>query len=107
MGKTEFPFIVSIGNKVYHGRGENSFCAGTLITKKLVLTAEHCKDDDSTLSDIQVTVGSNDVRAGRKYYVTAWRSFNDWAAQNGRIDPNSDNDIAILTVLTYSIYKYN
>lgn len=88
-------FVVSIGR---NSHAESHFCTGTLITLQSVLTSEHCIIDEDR-NKVRITIGSTDLRLGRKYRVAEWQSFSEWYQTTQDIEMTSD-DIAILTVST-------
>lgn len=62
-----------------------------------MLTAVHCLKE-KLLSEIQVIIGSIDLREGRKYDVKKWITYNQWAAIENITKKRSVNDIAVMKV---------
>jgi secreted trypsin-like serine protease len=95
----EFPYIVSIkiinnGNR----EPENDHgCTGTILSQKDVLTVAHGLDNIPMIK-IEVVVGSNDIRQGRKYHPYDFITFNSWAQKKKKRTQYANNDIAILKV---------
>lgn len=97
----DLTFVVSIGRDRHP---ESHFCTGTLITRLSVLTSRHCIDDEDK-SKIRITIGSTDLRVGRRYRVETWISFNKWYQQTQDIEDTFD-DIAIIIVSIRTNHYY-
>ena len=96
----EFPFIVSIGKKGRSGqlytRRQGHFCAGSLVTKRLVVTSHHCLTGETDMSILRVLVGITRFNDwAKEYNVEKWISYLDWPR---RRDTSNDHDIAVLKV---------
>jgi secreted trypsin-like serine protease len=97
--ENEFPFIVAISKSYRQDTlNLNYFCAGTLISRKDVLTSEHCLRDQN-LNRITVLVGSSYLDRGLRYYPSWWITFDQWAVQNNHEIVHEVNDIALLNVI--------
>lgn len=88
-------FVVSIGRINRNGK---HFCTGNLITRRNVLTCEHCIIDEN-VTEVEITIGSMDLRLGQKYGVLEWITYDQWYSEKYIVD-ESVNDIAIITVCT-------
>ena len=95
----EYPFLVSLGYVSYvQGEQENHFCTGSLISERHVVTSAHCVANVPPWN-IQVHVGSVDLRAGRKYSVSSWKMFSQWARENRQIFNYNINDVVVIKVV--------
>ena len=68
-----------------------------VISQEHVLTVEHCIQN-LILEYIRVTDGSVDLRLGRKYKVSYWLTFDDWAYENNEPPVHDTNDVTVLKV---------
>jgi secreted trypsin-like serine protease len=95
----EFPFVVSIKRISFNNSEPENYhiCTGTLVSNKDVLTAEHCSDN-LLISDIEVIVGSNDIREGKQYNVSWWITYNTWISMKKKKSQYHNNDIMMLRV---------
>lgn len=87
-------FVVSLG---YKNRIGSHLCTGSLITRRSVLTCQHCINREQ-ISNIEVTVGSTNLHLGQKYGIDSWRSFDQWYYQVKELLDDTGDDIAILRV---------
>ncbi|XP_011500640.1 PREDICTED: chymotrypsin BII-like [Ceratosolen solmsi marchali] len=98
-GESEFPFIVAIMRYVLENNmRRNYICAGTLISRKDILTAEHCLTAQH-LTGIYVLAGSSNIDQTYKYYPEWWITYDQWANSNNHVIEMTDNDIGILNLL--------
>lgn len=75
--KGEYPFLVSLMSRSSNISDKRSyFCTGTLISKRLVLTAEHCirNLNKNNIVVILNTLDSNSVRE-----IKSWITYDEWA----------------------------
>ncbi|XP_011495591.1 PREDICTED: chymotrypsin-2-like [Ceratosolen solmsi marchali] len=70
-------------------------CAGTLVSFKHVLTAEHCLVNRNTTL-IKVIVGSTYLIMGRRHSILWWIGFDHWSSQLNIRPTFMMNDIAII-----------
>jgi secreted trypsin-like serine protease len=96
--ETEFPYVVAL-SRINNNDPSilNVICIGTLITKKDVLTCEHCLEDEEQ-TEIQIIAGSYDITCGLKYTVYWWLTHDQWAVQMYIPLQFTNNDIAIIRV---------
>ncbi|KAJ8673041.1 hypothetical protein QAD02_004302 [Eretmocerus hayati] len=95
----EFSFIVSIQTKI--GIGPNSLrhmCNGALISKRHVITAEHCLSDIKYLRSYRILMGSSDLQACKKYLIKSWITYDQWAESKRYHIEFARNDIAVVTL---------
>ncbi|XP_011500583.1 PREDICTED: uncharacterized protein LOC105364372 [Ceratosolen solmsi marchali] len=98
-GESEFPFIVAIMRYVLENNmRRNYICAGTLISRKDILTAEHCLTAQH-LTGIYVLAGSSNIDQTYKYYPEWWITYDQWANSNNHVIEIADNDIGIVNLL--------
>ncbi|MCF6258242.1 MAG: trypsin-like serine protease [Gammaproteobacteria bacterium] len=57
----EYPWAVTLLRANINGGFDATFCGGTLIASRWVLTAAHCVDDLSSASKIEVAIGINNL----------------------------------------------
>jgi hypothetical protein len=93
----DFPFVVSV-SEIFSEHKTIHICAGTLISNRNVLTADHCIYDKYN-NAIQIVVGSIDLRIGRKFSVFWWISYDNWAFQSNIRPYFTINDLSIIRVL--------
>ncbi|XP_058795415.1 tabserin-like isoform X2 [Phymastichus coffea] len=98
--KIQIPFVVSIANTAKDFDEEYLHeCSGSLISDKLVLTVAHCLDNKE-LTDLQVFVGSNNLRNTRAYEIESWIIYCEWYILKNYQDCDSKaNDIAIIQLI--------
>ncbi|XP_011495557.1 PREDICTED: chymotrypsin-2-like [Ceratosolen solmsi marchali] len=93
----EFPFVVSITNTIQNNQRPeaNHVCTGTLVSKRDVVTADHCV---STFTDQTITIiaGSHDIRHGTRYGVLWWLSYNQFSTIQHSIPVYEHNDITMI-----------
>jgi hypothetical protein len=72
-------------------------CIGTLVTRKDVLTAEHCVEGEE-LPYTAIVAGSSDFRTGTRYPLFWWLTY-DWWLTQFETDPEfALNDICVVRV---------
>jgi len=90
--KQEYPWMVAIVDR----GSTDPWCGGSLITKRHVLTAAHCFDNDYVVSeeDIQVLLGFHSIYQAdfERHDVSNIDNHKKWH------DPDVDYDISILTI---------
>jgi hypothetical protein len=78
---------------------------GTLVNRKNVLTAEHCVEGEE-LPYTAIIAGSTDFRAGIKYSLFWWLTYDWWVGQIGYEAEFQFNDIAVLRVNNQLTYMF-
>jgi V8-like Glu-specific endopeptidase len=72
-------------------------CTGTLITRKDVVTSEHCVLAEE-LQNSKIVVGSINLRECQDYFIFWWITYEQWAvAHNIDVEFNM-NDVAVVRV---------
>ncbi|XP_011500639.1 PREDICTED: trypsin theta-like [Ceratosolen solmsi marchali] len=100
-GESEFPFIVAIIKTIYENNMQRNYkCAGTLISRKDVLTSEHCLTSEY-LARIHVLVGSSYLNRTVRHYPLWWTTYDQWAVYSFRDLEFPTNDIGILNLLEH------
>jgi secreted trypsin-like serine protease len=96
--RTEFPFIVSIIRIPNPSNAllPNHICTGTLITRRDVVTCEHCIVDER-IQRVRIIVGILDVREGVRHKALWWMTYDNWAAQNTQSELEN-NDLCNIRV---------
>jgi V8-like Glu-specific endopeptidase len=100
--ENEFPYVVSfmrIGLFMTNPQ-LNHICTGTLITRKDVVTSEHCIVGRQ-ISNSKIMVGSVNLRITRRYYILWWISYKQWANGQNITIQFSINDIAVVRVIIF------
>jgi secreted trypsin-like serine protease len=76
----EFPFIVFITvapDRYYDPLGP-FYCSGSLVTRRDVLASDHCLRN-RVPEDLQVNIGSYDIRTSDIYRPEWWVTYETWA----------------------------
>jgi secreted trypsin-like serine protease len=106
-GENEYPFIASILRILTEDESEIVYaCVGALISRKDVLTTNHCMDDEE-LNKIKIIIGSTYLTGTNKYYPLWWKSYNDWMQEKRKNLEFRLNDIAIIRVNKCVFFKIN
>jgi hypothetical protein len=94
----EYLFVVPIARvDKYNNSLTEEMCVGTLVTRKDVLTAEHCLEGEE-LPYTVIIAGSSDFSLGTEFSFYWWISF-DWWYSNFRQAKEFDfNDISVIRV---------
>lgn len=87
-------FVVYLG---YINNGGEHYCTGSLITRRSVLTCQHCIFGEEK-SNVQITIGSTDLRLGQKYGVDSWQSYDQWYYDVKELAVHTEDDIAVIRV---------
>jgi hypothetical protein len=94
----DFPFVVSIvGINPNIPIELNIWCTATRITRRLVLTSEHCLRNSEN-RPFQIIEGSVDVRHGTSFFPLWSISYDQWAYHNNIQVFFIDNDILLIQV---------
>jgi hypothetical protein len=95
----EFPFIVSIMqiNYINPDPTMDHLCAGSMISRKDVLTSEHCISMEVP-NAIKVIVGSTNLYDGNEYFINWWISYDQLKNSQENEIEFIENDISIIRV---------
>ena len=86
----EFPFIVSLQNKL-HNNVSSHYCAGSILNDHWILTAKHCIKSDKPLDNLIIIAGTNDKTKPFKKYKA--QLIIEYACYN---EQKTFNDIALI-----------
>jgi V8-like Glu-specific endopeptidase len=73
-------------------------CTGTLVTRKDVVTSEHCVQDRE-LDDTKLMVGAVNLWQSRSYNILWWISYEQWAVSHNIVIEFDLNDVAVIRVI--------
>jgi hypothetical protein len=102
----EFPFVASIRrmNPDNETPETDHVCTGVLVSNQDILTIHHCFQ---YLVDYvtEIVIGSHNIRHGKKYYVSWWIPYNEWAIMKNIQRKFFSNDITMIRVSEF--YRKN
>jgi hypothetical protein len=97
----QYTFVVSIMQITADPNPQQDhICMGTLVTKRDVLTNEHCMRSEN-LNEIQLIIGSNSLLHGTKYYPLWWKTYDEWCLEKNIPIQFDINDVAIIRVSNF------
>jgi hypothetical protein len=98
--ENEFDFVVSLMKKgiLTSNPVMDHICTGTLITRKDIVTAEHCIRGRD-ISRTEIMLGSVDLKKCFTYYILWWITYEEWAEIEKIHLEFILNDIAVIRVI--------
>lgn len=101
--ENEFPFAVAL-SLVNNGTNPipptvRVFCSGSLITRKHVLTAEHCIIKKH-VNEVEILVGSVNLNLCKAYDPKKFMTYQQWKYKVSNKFPLYYHDVAVITVTT-------
>jgi V8-like Glu-specific endopeptidase len=103
----EYLYVVSVVRVDSHNITRyDKICIGTLVTRKDVLTAEHCLEGEE-LPYTAIVAGSINFRTGTRYPLFWWLTYENWLSQLRAAAEFRFNDIAMLRVSNLNFIHTN
>jgi V8-like Glu-specific endopeptidase len=97
--ENEFPYVVSVMRmRIFNADPiRDHSCTGTLISRKDIVTAEHCVEAEDLLAT-KIVVGSNNLRECESYFIFWWTTYKHWAMRSNIPIEFYMNDVAVIRV---------